>query len=57
MSFDHAHAGEDRWRSNFCSAKFRPLNGVIFIKAQVNDFHPGSKDEQKSIPGWLKALF
>jgi protein SCO1/2 len=53
----HVIDREGRWRANFHSLKFEPVNMVVFINALINDVHSGPKEEKRGLWGWLKALF
>lgn len=52
----HVIDREGRWRGNFHSLKFEPVNMVVFINALVNDVH-SEPSEEEGFWGWLKALF
>lgn len=52
----HVIDREGRWRGNFHSLKFEPVNIVVFINALVNDVHP-EPGEGEGFWEWLKALF
>lgn len=53
----HVIDREGRWRGNFHSLKFEPINMVVFVNALTNDVHPEPKDHDGGFWGWLKALF
>jgi protein SCO1/2 len=53
----HVIDREGRWRGNFHSLKFEPVNMVVFINALVNHVHSGPKEDEGSFWGWLRALF